>query len=105
MSTHGKIALLRGELSKLLAEVDPRDEKARGEVQGLVQDAKRYLYPRPPNLPSGTKAVRNLVGEPLFCSVCFEPQFQTRSGSVCSNGHGGASGVPAEEVPAKGIEE
>lgn len=31
----------------------------------------------------------------LLCSVCGEPQFNTTSGDVCPNGHGGAPGVPA----------
>lgn len=29
----------------------------------------------------------------LRCSVCIEPQFDTPSGVVCKNGHGGALGV------------
>jgi hypothetical protein len=28
------------------------------------------------------------------CSVCGEPQFQTPSGTVCKNGHGGADPLP-----------
>lgn len=104
MSIRLKIALLRGELLKLLNEVDPNDEKIREqvriEIRGLVKDAERYLYPPPPNLPTGMRSVRNIFGAPLFCSACFEPQFQTRSGVVCVNGHGGAAGVPSEEIPA-----
>lgn len=34
------------------------------------------------------------------CSVCNEQQFETPSGATCSNGHGGAEGVPIDAVDA-----
>lgn len=33
-----------------------------------------------------------------FCSVCLEPQFETRSGPVCKNGHGGAPSIEQDSV-------
>jgi hypothetical protein len=36
----------------------------------------------------------------LLCSVCKSPQYDTPSGTVCDNHHGGADGVPPEPEPA-----
>lgn len=50
-------------------------------------------------LPISEKALSNIVELPkpiaigCTCSVCGEWQFSTTSGMVCSNGHGGASGI------------
>jgi hypothetical protein len=35
---------------------------------------------------------------PLFCIDCLEPQFETPSGLVCKNGHGGSPSLSATEV-------
>lgn len=34
----------------------------------------------------------------MFCSVCFEPQFDSPSGEICKNGHFGAPGLTAAEA-------
>lgn len=36
----------------------------------------------------------------LLCSVCHQPQRNTPSGPVCSNGHGGVDGYTINPTPA-----
>jgi hypothetical protein len=80
----------------LLLQDAPDDEDVRKAVQNLLKVGNRYLYPRPPELKAGFSPVRDVLGRPLFCEVCEKPQFLTKSGAVCENGHGGVDGFAAE---------
>lgn len=65
------------------AELNERSKKKR-EERGAFTKAVFLLVPTAPSQPK-TK-----------CSVCGELQVETPSGAICSNGHGGAPGVPVE---------
>jgi uncharacterized Zn finger protein (UPF0148 family) len=81
----------------VVATIDPRAVSVHtedgGEIKGIF---KKIGEPRPINQEHSI-ANHHLAGaKPLgtICSVCGKPQFETTSGEVCENGHGGA---PAKE--------
>lgn len=52
---------------------------------------------------------KDLNAEPVplktVCSICYEPQFDTPSGTMCKNNHGGVDGIDPSEVPANKVAE
>lgn len=75
-----------GELEALLqsASVDPDEDEP------VVEDDPPEASALPPDVAVPTK---------FRCSVCGEPQMQTRGGLVCKNGHGGARSLEPGEAP------
>lgn len=76
----------------------------RGADMGQIHIESSIVYlPKPEHVehvhayvPIGDRppgSVGIVVRNGLLCSVCGESQFDTSSGPVCINGHGGAPGV------------
>lgn len=73
-------------------------ERVDASLTGLgVPVAKWALtYSSKGGTPMPTKGDGSLYSFPLnglYCSMCKKPQYQTPSGSMCENGHGGVDGV------------
>jgi len=67
------------------SKVDPLPWETEEDAEKRVANQPSLHFP-----PTNTK-----------CSVCGEPQFESPSGAVCGNGHGGAPGEPIVLVNPK----
>lgn len=93
------------DIGKLLAEAEAEVEAELGKP-GKPLPSRASSKPKPISQAIEDADLLDLLGydvdvspeDTLFCSVCGEPQKQTASGLVCSNGHGGA---PSTETPLK----
>lgn len=64
-----------------------------GEAPGKSED----IIGQPFVGPAGKlldRIIASTIGNTALCSVCGSAQFETLSGPVCRNGHGGDEGVP-----------
>lgn len=87
LALHERVAEVGRSLGLLLEEV-PEDSYAfHGELRSIRDRISGYLDAlNQPPVPQPT---------PLLCGACGEPQFNTPSGLICKNGHGGAESLDA----------